>query len=546
MNLIIELLNNFFNEEKVNTIILLILCIFVNIIQTNSISSITANIINYAKDRDSKNIYHLFTIFITLSIVYLILYFVYKIYQNKILTKLRQWIRYELTKLLLINNNENFSEINFIKLNSPINRVSTVCFMIISDLITFILPIIVFLFIISAYFLYKNIQLGSLFVAGNLVVFLYLYLYWGSMIEKNEEYEKHVADSEFYLLEILNNIDKIIYRGQTTNELDNFNEKTQKTISKAYDFYANVNIHGIIMNIMVYAIIFIFIYLLISLYFTKKIDLIMFVTFFSIIILYRDKMAIIFQQISDFIEFMGRTNVVLNHFKNMENKELNKKKLVKLAFDKIVFQNVTFKYKTSEKYLFKNFNMTLNTNNKIIGITGLSGKGKSTFAKLLIKLYQYEGDILIDDQNIKNIDADYIRQNIIYVNQSGKLFDKLVIDNILYGCEKTETCEKQIKMIMENYPKINELYKNVDLYRKKSGSLGENLSGGQRQVINIIGGLINPSKILILDEPTNALDIELKRDILDLISYYRKHKKCIIIITHDKDAYHLFNEKITI
>jgi ABC-type multidrug transport system fused ATPase/permease subunit len=366
------------------------------------------------------------------------------------------------------------------------------------------------------------------------------------MIEKNEEYEKHVADSEFYLLEILNNIDKIIYRGQTTNELDNFNEKTQKTISKAYDFYANVNIHGIIMNIMVYAIIFIFIYLLISLYFTKKIDLIMFVTFFSIIILYRDKMAIIFQQISDFIEFMGRTNVVLNHFKNMENKELNKKKLVKLAFDKIVFQNVTFKYKTSEKYLFKNFNMTLNTNNKIIGITGLSGKGKSTFAKLLIKLYQYEGDILIDDQNIKNIDADYIRQNIIYVNQSGKLFDKLVIDNILYGCEKTETCEKQIKMIMENYPKINELYKNVDLYRKKSGSLGENLSGGQRQVINIIGGLINPSKILILDEPTNALDIELKRDILDLISYYRKHKKCIIIITHDKDVYHLFNEKITI
>ena len=86
----------------------------------------------------------------------------------------------------------------------------------------------------------------------------------------------------------------------------------------------------------------------------------------------------------------------------------------------------------------------------------------------------------------------------------------------------------------------------MDIYNKQSGSLGENLSGGQRQVINIIGGLVNPSKIIILDEPTNALDIDLKREILELIKEFKKYKKSIIIITHDKDVYPLFDEKIQI
>ena len=93
------------------------------------------------------------------------------------------------------------------------------------------------------------------------------------------------------------------------------------------------------------------------------------------------------------------------------------------------------------------------------------------------------------------------------------------------------------------FKKISELYKNVD-FNKNAGLTGDNISGGQRQVINIINGLITPCKILILDEPTNALDMELKKEIIELIKYFKKHKKCIIIISHDKDIYDIFDEKI--
>ena len=153
--------------------------------------------------------------------------------------------------------------------------------------------------------------------------------------------------------------------------------------------------------------------------------------------------------------------------------------------------------------------------------------------------------IYIDDYDIQEIDSDYIRTNIVYVNQNSKLFDRKVIENILYGCYDLDTCNGYLKEIMK-YPKINQLFKNVDIHNKKVGLFGENLSGGQRQVVNIIGGLIMPSKIVILDEPTNALDIELKEEIIQLIADFRKHKKCIIIISHDKETFHLFDETLNI
>jgi ABC-type lipoprotein export system ATPase subunit len=119
------------------------------------------------------------------------------------------------------------------------------------------------------------------------------------------------------------------------------------------------------------------------------------------------------------------------------------------------------------------------------------------------------------------------------------------MDNIFYGCKDINACNENLREILA-YSKIQELYKNIDISKMDAGPLGENLSGGQRQVINIISGLINPTKILILDEPTNALDPELKHELLLILKNFRKYKKCIMIITHDRDVYSLFDETLEI
>ena len=549
MNIVYQLLLKFFNEEKINTSLMVLTTFILNIIQTNGISHISASIINSINNKNKVEVTTYFKYFVFICILIIICYSYYKYFQNKILTKLRQWIRNELVKTILLVNNENFSEINFTKLNSPINRISSVSFMVFNDMITYILPNITFLLIVSIYFLYKNIVFGGIFVLGNIIFLLYLLYNWSSMLEINNDYEKHVGDNESYLIEILNNIDKIIYRGQVKSEIENYAEKTNISIDKAFSFYSNTNFHGIMMTIIMFITIFVCLGFIIYLFFKNKLDLTVFITFFTIILLYREKMMTIIQQIPDFIEFFGRSEAVLKHFNSMGMdifKETKQYKNIDLQFRKIRFENISFKYASNDKPTFENLNLTIETNDKIIGLTGLSGNGKSTIVKLLLKLYKLQnGNIYIDGENIENIDANYIRENITYVNQTSKLFDKKIIDNILYGCNNIDSCNENLKEVLR-YSTIRDLFKNLDIFNKSSGSLGENLSGGQRQVINIISGLINPSKILILDEPTNALDPALKIEVLNLIKEFKKYKQCIIIITHDRDVYTILDENIQI
>lgn len=245
------------------------------------------------------------------------------------------------------------------------------------------------------------------------------------------------------------------------------------------------------------------------------------------------------QQIPEYIDFKGRYEYLSNIFSSIKNYDIiEKKNNTNIGFNILKIENVSFGYNKTKN--INNFNLIIETNN-IIGITGESGKGKSTIAKLILKMYNYDGNIYIDNINIKDIDTNYLRNNIIYINQDSKLFDKNIHENLFYGCDFKD-CKHKFNEIME-FKNIKNLFSNLN-FDNKVGFSGENLSGGQRQVINIINGLVTPSKIIILDEPTNALDIELKKDIIQLIKYFKKYKKCIIIISHDKDIYHIFDNKI--
>jgi len=551
MNILYYLLEKFLREEYVNTALLIILSLTLTLFQTNGISLITARIIESIHSKNINNVFTNYKYFILITIVFFILYYIYKYIQNNLLQKLIQWTRYEIFKLILTINNENMSNENFTSFFTPISRIAMQLYMLFSNIISSFIPTFAFLLVIFGYFIYKIPSLGYGFLFGNMVIFLYIFAFWQDMLKQKNKHETVMNKNDSYIMDILNNIDKVIYRGETKNEISLYSKTTNTCIEASRTYMNYITNHIMIINSIIYSIVIIAVWYLIVLRESNQIDIITFITFFTILLLYRDRMINSMSELPEYIDFIGRLKYISDKFNKMINIATNMNEILNkeydnhsLEFNTIRFENVSFKYQKTDKLILNNFNLYLDVNNKIIGITGLSGKGKSSFAKLVLRLYDCtSGEIYIDDSEITTIDPNYIRQNITYVNQNSKLFDKKVIENILYGCNNLDSCNANLKEILQ-YSKIQELFKNININETTAGSLGENLSGGQRQIVNIISGLINPSKILILDEPTNALDPNLKSQLLLILSKFKKYKKSIIIITHDKDVHSLFDETI--
>jgi len=543
MSILLNISKIFFNENKYIIIFTIILILLINLIQINVLSYITSNIISSIQKKDKSIVFKNYKIFILVYLLYIFIYYIYKYFQSYILVKIRGWSKNKLFQILFEINNREYNDINFTTFLSPINRFSGLMFTTFNNLMSYVIPNITLFLVIFLFFLYNNYKFSLIFLLGNIILYLFIYFKWNKMIEVQKKYEISQMDNDDMLNDSLNNFEKIIYRNKYLNEIDNFENKIKISIDKGHDFFNSVILNNSIINMILYILICILLFYLIILYYNNDIKINIFITFLTILLIYRDRITVLFQQIPDYLEFYGKDNSLYKYLDNnkflFENKNDNKL-IDNLNFDKIEFKNVHFNYNNKQK-IFNNLNIELDINNKIIGITGLSGNGKSTLVKLIIKMHKYKGNILIDNIDIKNINNNYIIKNIIYVNQNSKLFDQNVYYNIFYGCD-INISKKYLDEIME-YKNIKNLFKNVD-FNKKVGLNGENLSGGQRQVINIINGLIIPSKITILDEPTNALDIELKKDIIQLIKYFKKYKKCIIIISHDRDIYPIFDDKI--
>ena len=194
----------------------------------------------------------------------------------------------------------------------------------------------------------------------------------------------------------------------------------------------------------------------------------------------------------------------------------------------IVFHKVSFCYPNNKK-IFQNQSLIINSGEKV-GIVGYSGSGKTTFIKLILRLFDVSaGKILIDDQDISRVNLNSLRKNITLIPQDIILFNRTLMDNIRYGNSKASDEEVIIAAKLAHaHEFITELPEG---YFSFIGERGTKLSGGQRQRIAIARAILKNSPIIIFDEATNQLDSLVECKIQESLNHIMIDKT-IIFIAH--------------
>ena len=191
----------------------------------------------------------------------------------------------------------------------------------------------------------------------------------------------------------------------------------------------------------------------------------------------------------------------------------------------IEFKNVNIKYRKDLNYVLKEISFKINSGEKI-GICGRTGSGKTTLTLALVRILELnEGIILIDDIDISKIGMDKLRNSISIVTQDPFVFEGSLKENI---DPNNNYNNNEIENLLNMF---NEFHKNKFNLNLKISENGNNLSFGEKQIICIIRALIKKNNILILDEATSNIDLELEEKIFNIIYKYKK-ESTIITISH--------------
>ena len=193
----------------------------------------------------------------------------------------------------------------------------------------------------------------------------------------------------------------------------------------------------------------------------------------------------------------------------------------------IVFDDVDFAYKSAENALYQDFSLRIAPGERV-ALVGATGSGKTTFVKLLQRLYDVQkGRILIDGQNVSAVTQGSLRRAIAVVPQDPALFHRSIAENI--GYSRPGATEDEIILAAKRARAHEFIAKLPKGYDTLVGERGVKLSGGERQRVAIARAFLADAPILVLDEATSSLDVETERDVQAATEELMKGRTTVVI-----------------
>ncbi len=196
-------------------------------------------------------------------------------------------------------------------------------------------------------------------------------------------------------------------------------------------------------------------------------------------------------------------------------------------FEELEVKNLSFAYE--EEPVLKDVSLTARKG-EIVGVIGPSGCGKSTLLKLLLRFWEKDGgEILYNGTDVDRIDAESLLENVTMVSQSTYLFDESIEDNLRVA--KPDATQEELEAACEK-ASVHEFIQTLpEGYKTRVGTLGDNLSAGEKQRIGLAQAFLHDSPVILLDEPTSNVDSINEGIILRAIAA-QKADKCILLVSH--------------
>ncbi len=194
----------------------------------------------------------------------------------------------------------------------------------------------------------------------------------------------------------------------------------------------------------------------------------------------------------------------------------------------IAFEHVVFAY-VPERPVLRDLSLHIPAGRKV-ALVGLSGGGKTTLVKLIPRFYEIQqGAVLIDGQDNRSYPLSVLRQNVSMVLQDSVLFEGTIRDNIAVG--KPGAPDNEIIEAAQRANIHNAIMSELGGYDRMVREQGRDLSGGQRQRVAIARAILRDAPILILDEPTAALDVEAEAEVMRALETLIEGRT-VLVISH--------------
>ena len=453
-----------------------------------------------------------------------------KLSENVFYPKFVQEIRGNLYSKIIEKYSEDYKDLKLGNVYSRITNISTDFRNFLKIITTRIFPLFFINLFIAFLFLSYDTNLGLVMLISVISNLLVLNYFYPKVLQHRKITEGMFYDITDNMNNKFSNLMNIYINSQKKNEKTSINND-QIAYKEAYVKATNIQIHlGTGMSIIGTVGVFVIIFMFIKKMYNYKIDDESRIYLLFLLTFYLRNWFKLSRDIPLGLHFLGTVNASQKFLKDIlffksKNNHFEFKK------NDIKFVNINFGYDDNQPVI-KNLNLNIKSGEKI-ALIGRSGSGKSTLMKLLIRLYPYKGQILIDGKDIKNIHIDSIRKQISYINQKTHLNDTSILNNIKYGNNVTDL---EIKQFLDKYD-LNIIFSKLkNGIHSNSGVNGNNLSLGMQKIIILMRGLLRSkeSKIIIFDEPLAGLDIHTRDKVMKILKNLDK-TKTIIIISHNKE-----------